>query len=82
MYTLYLTEEDWNDISFVGNRYEWSNALLRICQEGDNELSESEAWDLHESFAADADGGHSMFPMLAYNSLLWRKLNVFMMAIV
>lgn len=73
-YRLDLTQSDIDTASFVGNRYDWSLALLRLCSEGENELAEHEAWELFEAFQKDTDGGHNFFPMLDPRSDLSGKL--------
>jgi len=73
MYTLHLAPEDIWTIQFVGYRYCWSDAMSHL-HEGINELSECEAWDLKRAFDADAEGGHSMFPLLNPSSKLYSKL--------
>ena len=80
-YKLFLSREDVETIAFVGGRYAWSSALLAL-DEGENELAESEAWEIADAFDADAEGGHSMFPMLAPESGLYEKLAKFREAIV
>ena len=80
-YCLLLTEEDVRTIAFVGARYSWAQALLAL-EEGENELSEPEAWEIAEAFDADAEGGHALFPMLAPDSDLYAKLVAFREAIV
>ena len=73
-YRLTLTGDDLRTIGFVGSRYAWSDALWRLCNEGENDLAEHEAWTLREAFDADTVGGHGLFPMLDGNSELSRKL--------
>lgn len=81
MYTLTLTSEDWQAISFSGGRYQWSDTLSQICVEGENDLSESETWQLGDAFQSDTEGGHSPFPLLAPGSLMV-KLNTLWNSIV
>lgn len=64
-YKLNLTESDFETILFVGDRYHWSDACRMLLSEGDNDVSECDAWDLRDAFEADTEGGHSPFPMLA-----------------
>lgn len=79
-YRIELTEADARAVAFVGGRYEWSGALGSLIRENDDgtpepvELTEPEAWTLREAFEADAEGGHSMFPMLDSRSDLAAKL--------
>jgi hypothetical protein len=80
-YTLSLTAEDMDAIAFVGHRYFWSDALSAL-SEGDNHLSEAEAWAFAEAFEADTEGGHQYFPMLDPNSDLANKLHAFLVSIV
>ena len=80
-YQLPLTTEEVDTIAFVGSRYAWSDAL-RTLEAGDNQLSEAEAWDIAEAFAADTEGGHSPFPMLDPRSDLAGKLTKFWASIV
>lgn len=72
-YILNLTAEDIATIDFVSSGYDWANALS-CYEEGDNVLTESDAWDLKEAFESDTEGGHSLFPMLARDSELYEKL--------
>lgn len=74
MYTLELSYEDLLTIQFVGNRCDWSSALLKLCKTGANNIRESQAWELKEAFEADTDGGHRMFPLLNPDSDLYEKL--------
>jgi len=62
-YTLHLTAADVNAIAFVGSRYGWSSALGNLT-EGDNHLSEAQAWDIRDGVYSDMEGGHDAFPML------------------
>lgn len=80
-YRLSLTDADLRTIAFVGSRYAWSEALLAL-EAGQNELTESEAWCIAEAFDSDAEGGHSMFPMLDPRSALAEKLAAFRNSIV
>ena len=72
-YILHLTSEDVETIGFVGDRYFWSEALADL-EEGDNEVSESDAWGISAAFEADTEGGHDMFPMLDRHSDLCERL--------
>ena len=80
-YTLFLTDDDLDVAGFVGGRYCWSEALLRL-DIGENQLSEGEAWRLREAFERDAEGGHQLFPLLDSGSDLYRKLVAFLDSIV
>lgn len=80
-YCLVLTAEDVLTIASVGARYAWSEALLDLGV-GANELSEPEAWHIASAFDEDAEGGHSMFPLLAPRSNLFGKLQLFREGIV
>ena len=80
-YTIELSEDDVRTIAFVGSRYAWSEALLAL-EVGRNELTEPEAWGIAEAFDSDAEGGHSMFPMLDLHSALAEKLAAFRNSIV
>ena len=90
MYTLTLDEQDLETISFVGNRYCWSERLSRIAYFGEDlengstlyTFPENVAWEIKADFEADTEGGHSFFPMLDHRSDLARKLFAFMEAIV
>ena len=86
MYTLKLTEEDWQAIRWVGGRYCWSEALLRLGATQEDECSqaytESEAWELIEAFDADTEGGHSYFPCLDPLCDLYSRLLTFRGAVV
>ena len=73
MYELVLTEEDVATIAFVGNRYEWSSSLGKL-NEGVNNLTESQAWEIREAIESDMEGGHDAFPMLDTTSELCEKL--------
>jgi len=81
-YTLKLTAQDMEFARFVGDRYSWSAALIRLCEEGENKISESDAWSLAEAFAEDAEGGHQPFPLLSDRSDLYSKLLDFWSVIV
>ena len=74
MYTLTLTDAEYDDICFVGYRYSWSDTLARICGPGENHLTEAEAWEVREAIDEDREGGHSAFPMLDNESDLAEKL--------
>ena len=78
-YQLVLTDGDRQTIAFVGDRYEWSSALMDL-DTGDEtlDISESDAWELSEAFERD----DSMFPMLDGESELYDKLLVLWEAIV
>ena len=80
-YKLFLSREDVETIAFVGGRYAWSEALLAL-EAGRNELTEPEAWGIAEAFDSDAEGGHSMFPMLDPRSALAEKLAAFRNSII
>ena len=71
-----LTDEDVKTIAFVGGRYCWSDALSGL-HDGLNAISESEAWEMCAAFDADSVGDHSPFPLLAWESPLYRKLYEF-----
>lgn len=72
-YKITLSESDIETIAFVGGRYAWADALLSLT-EGENEVPESEAWEIRDAFDADCEGGHEMFPMLDLRSDLCEKL--------
>lgn len=76
-YILELTEDDMEVISFVGNRYSWSQALCRM-EAGEHDLTESEAWNLVAQFEEDGEGNHGLFPMLDRSCDLYGKLTEFM----
>jgi len=80
-YILEFTESDIETIGFVGHRYCWSDSLRHMA-EGENEISECEAWEINEAFQNDTEGGHSYFPMLSHSSDLCAKLVQFMDSIV
>ena len=73
MYELVLTEEDIDTIAFIGNRYDWSSSLDKL-NEGVNNLTESQAWEIREAIESDMEGGHDAFPMLDTSSELCEKL--------
>jgi hypothetical protein len=77
VYTLTLTEQDMETISFVGGRYSWSAALGDL-EEGQNEISEAEAWEIIEKFGQD----DTVFPMLNFRSDLFNKLVEFWDSVV
>ena len=81
-YTLTLTSREIQDIRFCGDRYDWSAAFARLCDEGTNEISEVDAWSLKEAAESDCEGGHSIFPMLSSQSELFQKLLLFVDGIV
>jgi len=82
-YTLTLTPDDVSAIAWAGNRYGWSESLLGLgIREGENQLAEHEAWSLRDACESDADGGHSMFPLLDSRSELAGKLSRFLDSIV
>ena len=74
MYKLELTPDDMKTLSFVGGRYAWSDTILRLCQEGINQIPEPQAWTIREAIGKDIEGGHIPFPMLSPHCQLWRKL--------
>lgn len=80
-YRLTLTAGDVETIAFVGWRYCWSSVLCRLVDEGENQLTEPEAWAIREACEADTEGGHSYFPMLA-DCELRDKLHAFLESIV
>lgn len=80
-YNLILSDSDIETIRFVGYRYGWSDALSGFSA-GENPLTEAEAWEISEAFTSDAEGGHSMFPMLDPRSSLCEKLFKFYESIV
>ena len=83
MYNLTLTEQDVETICFVGDRYGWSQSMLDYgIEEGDNTISEPDAWTIQNAIESDMDGGHQPFPMLDGNSELWVKLCNFWNSIV
>lgn len=81
MYKLTLTAEDIDTIAWVGERYCWSSALLRL-QEGENHLQEYQAWAIVDAFKEDTEGGHSFFPCLDSRNELAEKLYTFLDSIV
>jgi len=62
-YTLHLTADDVDAIAFVGHRYGWSSSMMDL-SEGENRLSEAQAWDIRDGVYSDMEGGHDAFPML------------------
>lgn len=75
MYSLELTEQDVNDIYFVGFRYGWADALIKMGIDiGKNTYSESDIWTWQNAVDEDTIGGHDIFPMLDTLSDLGRKL--------
>tara|TARA_R100000306_G_scaffold13510_1_gene16167 strand:- start:1576 stop:1824 length:249 start_codon:yes stop_codon:yes gene_type:complete len=72
-YTLNLKGDDLDTIGFVGNRYYWSESICNLV-EGDNHISESDAWVIKNAIDLDMDGGHDAFPMLDNRSDLCDKL--------
>lgn len=78
---LNLTAEDIRAIDFVGPRYSWSSILAKY-SEGVNNIPEREAWEIHDAFDDDMEGGHSIFPMLNPQSTLYDKLSHFYDSIV
>ena len=82
-YRLDLTEDDINTIWFIGNRYSWSDSLIKVgVSEGVNEFTESETWGIKEAIEADMEGGHDSYPMLDPNSELCDKLHNLYVSIV
>jgi hypothetical protein len=88
MYRLQITDEEWRVIDFVGHRYSWSEALLRLLgglepEEGDvYALTEDAAYYLLAAFDEDVDRNHGYFPLLKTDSDLTQKLFDFMDAVV
>lgn len=80
-YTITLTADDVETIAFVGARYSWSGSMLAL-EEGDNELTEPEAWAIAEAIDADCEGGHLPFPLLNERSELYATLRRFRDSIV
>jgi hypothetical protein len=74
MYKLFLTEEDFSTIEFVGYRYCWSEKLSDVAELGENNFPEYIAWEIKDAFESDSHGGHSFFPMLDCQSDLCEKL--------
>jgi len=81
MYTLDLTQDDLSTISFIGNRYSWSQSLLHL-EEGKNSIAESQAWEIKDAIEEDMVGGHDAYPMLDTHSELCDKLHKFYVEIV
>lgn len=82
-YKLTITEADYKDICFVGNRYCWSDTLLDYVNgPGEIEFDEGDAWEIKEAFEADTEGDHQFFPMLNGVSSLALKLMKFYNSIV
>lgn len=75
---LVLTNDDLGTIAFVGDRYAWSASMLHL-NEGSNDISESEAWDIKAAIEADMVGGHDAYPMLDPRSDLCNKIHKFYM---
>ncbi len=83
-YMIPLTADDWSAIRFAGNRYGWSDVLLRhATEETEPEeangfalygLTEPHAWEWRDAVEADMEGGHSAFPLLDPASDLYAKL--------
>jgi len=83
MYRLDLTEGDLDTIGFVGNRYGWSDSLIKVgVSEGANELTESEAWGVADGIESDCEGGHDGYPMLDPRSDLCEKIHNLYLSIV
>jgi hypothetical protein len=83
MYELNLTADDLTTIWFVGNRYGWSDSLIKAgVSEGTNELTESEAWGVADGINSDCEGGHDGYPMLDTRSDLCEKLHNLYLSIV
>ena len=81
MYVLNLNESDLDTISFVGNRYGWSESIINLGK-GDNHVRESDAWTIKDAIDSDMDGGHNAFPMLDPQSELFAKMYKFYNEIV
>ena len=81
MYTLDLTQDDLDTISFVGNRYSWSLSITHL-EKGKNSIGESQAWEIKNAIEEDMIGGHDAYPMLETHSELYNKLNKLYMEIV
>lgn len=73
-YKLSLNKYEWRTLKTVGHRYSWSSTLLKYCVEGENKLTEEQAWSIKLAFQADSQGKHGMFPMLSPGSYLRTKL--------
>jgi len=82
-YQLDLTEDDLGTIGFVGNRYGWSNSLIKVgVSEGVNDLTYSEVWEVADGIESDCEGGHDGYPMLDTRSDLCWKLNNLYLSVV
>jgi len=81
-YTIKLTEADMEAANFVGYRYFWSDWMSTNLTVGANNLSEAEAWEFSDAIEKDAEGGHSLFPMLSRNSDLYQTLCKFLEELV
>ena len=75
-YKLELTSDDFRAIEFASGRYSWSNALSWL-DIGENDIAESEAWNIVSAFEEDCEGGHLPFPLLNPESELYEKLQSF-----
>ena len=83
MYRLDLTKDDLNTIGFVGNRYGWSDSLIKVgVSEGVNELTYSEVWGIADGIELDCEGGHNGYPMLDPRSDLCEKIHNLYLSIV
>lgn len=72
-YSLELTAQDVRTIAFVGGRYSWASELSAL-EEGTNELTEWDAWDIRDAIERDTEGGHAFLPMLDSSSELYSKI--------
>ena len=81
-YTITLTQDDIDVANFVSYRYGWSDWMSTNLTVGANNLSEAEAWEFSDAIESDAEGGHSLFPLLCHDSNLYRTLCKFINELV
>lgn len=81
-YAITLTADECYTITFIGNRYCWSEWARQYLCEGENKLTEPDAWTFAMAIEADMEGNHSPFPMLNERSELYDKLMRFWQSIV
>lgn len=59
-YRIRITDEEWESLDYIGERYDYANvltdALTETDTEGVYELSEADAWEFAE--AVEAEDGH------------------------
>ena len=81
-YTIKLDQADMDVANLVSYRYGWSDWMSTNLTVGVNDLSEAEAWEFAAAIESDAEGGHSLLPLLSPYSDLYQMLCKFLEELV